>query len=488
MIQKEFIRNELRYRYPDLADSIRFPQQSVGRPLLFEGGVRKFGARIIVCSGEEMNTLTGSAQREPLFLCIGAPNADTINQYDVCVLPTSEQAGAVLNFVQRLFDRLDDWTQSLRQAAETGEGVEELLSRASAMLQNPVILLDERGHIIAQSYHAETSASISQSVCEALLAQEVESGAVKKLGNASAPDALFSRFQSADSRCTLLCMASDRPLYASDEIVLESLAGFLRLMLSERTLRLGMLRQHRGNEAAASAIRSLLLQDDGEQNAPELLRKLGWSETDAYAILVAEPINGDLRAAQADAICDRFESALEGCCAFALLPVVAAVVRTDLLENNALYEALKAIANENELHIGICEAFPGFQFLPQRLEQAKRSLNRAEKFGGAARYADVFEEELAGALLDFPKELLCMRSVLELSRYDRIHDTNYLETTEAYVKNHFNAVRTAGELFIHRSTFLYRLERIKAQFGLDLDDKDLSMLHLLFSLRIAREL
>jgi len=321
-----------------------------------------------------------------------------------------------------------------------------------------------------------------------LLAQEVDNGAVQKLGNASAPDALYSRFQSADSRCTLLCMASERPLYASDEIVLESLAGFLRLMLSERTLRLGTHRQHRGNEAAAAAFRSLLLQDDEEQNAPELLRKLGWNETDEYAILVVEPINGDLRAAQADAICDRLETALESCCAFALLPVVAAVVRTEVLESDALYKSLKVIANANELHIGICEAFPGFPYFPQRLEQAKRALNLAEAFGGAARYADVFEEEMTGAQLDFPKELLCMRSVLALSRYDRTHDTNYQETAEAYVKNRFNAVRTAGELFIHRSTFLYRLERIKAQFGLDLDDKDLSMLHLLFSLRIAREL
>ena len=86
MIQKEFIRNELRYRYPDLADSIRFPQQSVGRPLLFEGGARKFGARIIVCSGDEMDTLTGAAQGEPLFLCIGTPNQAILNAYDVCVL------------------------------------------------------------------------------------------------------------------------------------------------------------------------------------------------------------------------------------------------------------------------------------------------------------------------------------------------------------------------------------------------------------------
>ena len=487
MIQKEFIRNELGYRYPNLLDSIRQPQQGVGRPLLFEGGVRRFGARIIVCSVEEMNALPAVGQREPLFLCIGAPNQEILNAYDVCILPASEQAGAVLNFVQRLFDRLDDWTQSLRQAAETGEGVEELLSRASAMLQNPVILLDERGHIIAQSEQADAAVLSEKFSSNKLLETAPQSGSVFRLGRA-ATEMMVSRLQSGDSQYLLLCMASDRPLYASDEIVLESLAGFLRLMLSERTLRLDTHRQHRGNEAAAAAFRSLLLQDDGEQGAPDLLRQLGWSETEEYAVLVAEPVNVDLRAAKADAICDRLESALEGCCAFALLPVVAAIVRTDVLENDALYETLKTIANANELRIGICEAYVGYPFFPQRLEQAKRALNRADMFGGAARYADVFEEELVAAAYDFPKELLCMRSVLALSRYDRLHDTNYLETAEAYVKNRFNAVRTAGELFIHRSTFLYRLERIKAQFGLDLDDKELSLLHLLFSLRIAKEL
>ena len=80
-----------------------------------------------------------------------------------------------------------------------------------------------------------------------------------------------------------------------------------------------------------------------------------------------------------------------------------------------------------------------------------------------------------------------MRSVLALAKYDKEHETNYLETAECYVKNRFNAVRTAGELFIHRSTFLYRLERMKAQFGLDLDDKALSLLHILVSFQIAKE-
>jgi len=488
MIQKEFIRNELRYRYPDLTDSIHFPQQSVGRPLLFEANMKKFGSRIVVVSAREINTLRETRQSEPLFLCIGTPESEILRQFDVCVLPDFEQSGAVLNFIQRLFDRLDDWTQSLRQAAEAGEGVEELLFRAGEMLQNPVVLLDERGHVVAQSDNTTTIPNGVQIGQYNLSESSIEAGLVRKLGNADAPDALATRLQSGAAAYTLLCTASERPLYASDEIVFESLAGFLRLMLSERAIRLGTQRTHR-ESVATESFRSLILQDGSEKIALDALHKLGWVDTDEYAILAAEPENGDLRPAQADAICDQLESVLEGSYAFPLSPVIVAIMKTELLTSDALMQRLHALTASTSLRIGVCEAYSGFTLLPHRLEQAKLALNSASSFDGVARYADVFESELASqAIARFPKELVCMRSVLALARYDRAHETNYLYTAEQYVKNRFNAVRTAGELFIHRSTFLYRLERIKAQFGLDLDDKNLPLLHLLLSLRIAREI
>jgi len=488
MIQKEFIRNELRYRYPDLTDSIRFPQQSVGRPLLFEANMKKFGTRIVVVSAREINTLRGMGQSEPLFLCIGTPETEILRQFDVCVLPDFEQPGAVLNFIQRLFDRLDDWTQSLRQAAEAGEGVEELLFRAGEMLQNPVVLLDERGHVVAQS-DSTTIVPIEVQIGQYNLSESsIETGIVRKLGNADALDALATRLQSGEAAYTLLCAASERPLYASDEIVFESLAGFLRLMLSERAIRLGTQRNRR-ESAATELFRSLILQDGNEKNALDALHKLGWNDADEYAILAVEPENGDLRPLSADAICDQLESALEGSCAFPLSPVVIAIVKTELSASDVLMLRLRALAALNNLRIGVCEAYQGLTLLPQRLEQAKLALNSAATFGGVAQYADVFESELASqAIATRPKELVCIRSVLALVRYDRTHETNYIETAEQYVKNRFNAVRTAGELFIHRSTFLYRLERIKAQFGLDLDDKNLPLLHLLLSLRIAKEI
>ncbi len=487
MIQKEFIRNELRYRYPDVTDHIAHPHQNVGRPLLFEGGARKFGARIIIALATEINALVSEQQDETLFIVIGSPRDEVVAGFDVCVLPANEQTSAVFNFVQRLFDRLDDWTQSLRQAAETGEGVEELLVRASGMLQNPVFLLDERGHIVASSEPGVPSASIFIAQTESLSQMDDADARVSTLRRTGAPDALVATFRSGNQSFSLLCPSSERALYSSDEIVFDSLAGFLRLMLSERTLGLGAQRKQRENEEAAAIFRALLSQQMPEREANDALARLEWSGEDDYAMLAIEPANGVLRAADADAICDQIETELEGACAFAQLPVVIAIVRTDFLKQPAFLASLKSIANERAFIFGVCEAYPGFSELLQRKEMATRALDHAKQIGGVATYSDFFEEELAAnAIAAFPQTLVCLRSVLAIARYDRAHETNYLETAEQYVKNRFNAVRTAGELFIHRSTFLYRLERMREQFGLDLDDAKLSLLHLLYSFRVVQ--
>lgn len=487
MIQKEFIRNELRYRYPDLRDSMMAPEQPVGRPLLFERGAKKYGARIVVCSAEEMKTLSGSSQTEPLFLCVGAPDDAVLKQFDVCVLPPDEPASALLNFIQRLFDRLDDWTLSLRQAAETGEGIDALLSRTGGILQNPVVLLDERRHIIAQSDAFDVLQWTHDVTSDKITALSDTDGRVAAIGSRTAPDALYVTLRIGEERYMLLCVASDRPLYASDEIVLDSLAGFLRLMLSERTVRLQAKQNRRESEAAALAFRILFSEDEDHAAGIENLKKLGWSNLAEYAVLAIEPVNGDLRAAHADAICNQMETSFSGCCALSLLPVIAAIVRTEYLQNEDFLARLCTFANENRLLIGACEAYPGYAFFPDRLRQAKLALDSATKQGGVALFSDVLEQDFSSVShSEFPDALICMRSVVALERYDRAHETNYLETAEQYVQNRFNAVKTAGALFIHRSTFLYRLERIKSQFGLDLDDNQLSLFHLLLSFQIVK--
>ena len=51
------------------------------------------------------------------------------------------------------------------------------------------------------------------------------------------------------------------------------------------------------------------------------------------------------------------------------------------------------------------------------------------------------------------------------------------------MKNKYNAVQTAKELQIHRSTFLYRMERLQTLFNLDLNQRD-SLLYTLLSMKM----
>ena len=58
-----------------------------------------------------------------------------------------------------------------------------------------------------------------------------------------------------------------------------------------------------------------------------------------------------------------------------------------------------------------------------------------------------------------------------------------MPTLKVYLRNNMNAVKTAKELFIHRSTMVYRLERIEELTGIDYKDP-YKILHLLISLEL----
>lgn len=82
--------------------------------------------------------------------------------------------------------------------------------------------------------------------------------------------------------------------------------------------------------------------------------------------------------------------------------------------------------------------------------------------------------------------MLCHEKLLLLQAHDKEQGTEYMRTLEVYLKNHLNAVQSARELYIHRSTFLYRLERIRALLDSDLTDYD-ELLYLMLSFYLLKE-
>ncbi len=68
--------------------------------------------------------------------------------------------------------------------------------------------------------------------------------------------------------------------------------------------------------------------------------------------------------------------------------------------------------------------------------------------------------------------MLCHEKLLDLQESDKVQNTEYMKTLKTYLDHNLNTVQSAKSLYIHRSTFLYRLERIKAILETDLEDPD----------------
>ncbi len=80
-------------------------------------------------------------------------------------------------------------------------------------------------------------------------------------------------------------------------------------------------------------------------------------------------------------------------------------------------------------------------------------------------------------------QTVCSAALLALVQYDKENDTEFVHTLETYYRNKMNSSQTAKDLYIHRSTFLYRMEQIQKILNLDIEDYD-TMLYLMVSLKL----
>lgn len=87
----------------------------------------------------------------------------------------------------------------------------------------------------------------------------------------------------------------------------------------------------------------------------------------------------------------------------------------------------------------------------------------------------------------FPVSDLCHPALIILQKYDETHtDTELCRTLKCYLANQFRASAAAVQLHIHRTTFLYRMQRIEELTELNLKDTN-TVLHLLLSFNMIEE-
>lgn len=130
---------------------------------------------------------------------------------------------------------------------------------------------------------------------------------------------------------------------------------------------------------------------------------------------------------------------------------------------------------ENDLLLSQSSYFSDIRKAADYYEQARRIMKFANTNTQHIRYEECMVDDYIESVAPTGNiDCNVLPEIKELMLDDERRKTDLLETLDSYMDNNQSLAKCANELFIHRNTLLYRLNKIQSQYGIDLDDPSMT--------------
>lgn len=392
------------------------------------------------------------------------------------------------NAVQNIFSFYEKWDSALQNILNSGRGVQDMIDCSAEIFGNPILIHNKSFVIIACSpiykeypEAQDTAAGVNHINIdlETTKRDEEFNRTYSTVGATIFPAHLtgvrtlyMNLFFQGRYEYRILVIESSRELSISDGPLLEHLASYMKLAISADKVQEAievMTLQH--------VLKSILNGSVSDPYYIELkLNEYDWSSQQNYFCIKLMVDILDIQNHTISLLCNHIVALIPGSCAFDFDNSIVVYVNLNLF-NGSAGEAVTRITyylRDNNLKGGISNEFTGLSELKLYYRQAEIALNaglRNKPHIWIHRFRDITELFLLQCCTSqLPARMVCAPELLVLEKYDKEHDTEYYHTLMTYLKNNLKHVQTAKELFIHRSTFLYRLDRIRDMTGIDLDN------------------
>lgn len=137
---------------------------------------------------------------------------------------------------------------------------------------------------------------------------------------------------------------------------------------------------------------------------------------------------------------------------------------------------LEDLAREENLMIGVSNIFTDISYFKQHDYQARQALRLARKMESDELVSLYSNYQFYDILFQFDSQkqlgLYCHPALMQLREFDLEHNTTLYLTLQTYLDCGCKATQTANQLFIHRNSLTYRLDKITKLCGLDLEDSN----------------
>ncbi len=457
-----------------------------GRPVFYERGCDFYGHLCILSPWDTVSELPDSG----VFVCVGElPEDISIPNAELITVPGDVPVNALFNVLQNVFDYYDAWEDELGAIIDAGGGYSELIQCATGYLGCPISIVDEDFTIVAISEHSAVE-----------FRDEIEQDKISgSIMNELISDPLFSKglhnndvfeFNIGGERFLSYNFKKDgnylgrMTLYLKDKKSTESykfLFRFLARKIEVVLKKFGAFLLHKETFSSLREILSGFLNNKvpDSQYVEDGLGENGWSYDDEYMLIRLQPEFRHEWQLHSTYLIPLIEKQWPGSCAVESGQYVVVLLNQNVYGSKSDKMFLQELAyflRDGLMLAGISRSFTGFDQIPSYFRQTDLAVSLGRDADPMCWYYCFDDYALSCWLkfgvLSFTPEQICSRSLLSLIAYDKDNNSEYYKTLRTFYNNRFSYTHAAGNLYIHRTTLIKRIERIVELTGLDLDDPD----------------
>lgn len=422
--------------------------------------------------------------------------------YIQVALENLEEIAEFMNDMQEIFDTADGWERKIHDLMLEHAGMERLLQVTSEFLQNPltVIGLDFTFAAEAGSKYLPPRARLY-----------TDEGLNVEYVNALLQNETYREM--ADTHETVMfpayisgCRSMNRNLFVDEKATHRLILTECRVEITQGVIcvldilseKLEFLLAHEEEETDPDRdIEQIFVRVLSDRTADYMqisreLSELGWGGNHEYMCLILQITYLNQQNLSTKAISRYIKKKLGDSVSFLYQDEIVVFFDLTRLGMNQEEVAGKLVyfIRDTYLKAGYSRVMTGHMNLRRQYVQAKTALDvgsRKKPYLWIHYFSQVaMTYILEQATKRLPGTMICYEGLLELKKHDEENQTQYMETLRVYLEQHLSATQAARELFIHRSTFLYRLDRIREILQSDLDDPE-EIFYLELSFRLLEQ-
>ena len=399
--------------------------------------------------------------------------------------------------IQSVFDFYGHWTEEIRQALFE-EDYDRLIDKCWMVFHNPIVLQDTNRKVIALSsqYGRDDLDDEWRHMCDFGFSSV---NAIKYFKNHYTPvhnvniyEPRIFRFPSTDLGTTHLFTSifykgilygkisiyeKEHKINQGDVELLKYVVSLLGPFLEKRAL------AEKRTFTERSVFLDMLLENPVEPKSLERqLQYMSWDEEDVFRVAVFEFQDEEKAEEQLLFMMLLIDHNLRKSAVITNKHHIIAIFNEKAFSEPHVHTVMEMLVRENGLRAGTSFGGWGIRSLPFLYRQSIFALRFGKKYDPQkeiVRFYDyAFDFLLGGTVMLKMTEInerdiiySCHPDILRFWNQDCRSDGYRIKTLQAYLRNNRSLVNTAQELYIHRSTLVYRIKKIQEEMQCDIAER-----------------